>query len=391
MKTARYILMLMALVALSAFSVMAQESEDVKQQRKELEKIQKDVSRSRQKLDSLRQEESRVQKALTDYDKRLAKEQQTLTKLNRDLTRLQKNIKEAESQFGTRQQTLDLTRRRFLGSLRQFYLTNPRLATDLVNHPSTEYQTNRKMIYLTALVNFEQGNLAQASQFFDQSMQELEKLSSQQGKVTKQKKRRESTVALEQSRKKKQEKALDKLVELKKEEADRISMLQQAAKEMEAIVARLEAKQKKQAEEAPESQYEPTVDFATLQGALRAPFKGTITVRYGGSTDPTTKLKSFSPGITIQGNPAGNVTSVAAGQVAYTGNLRGYGNFVIINHDNEHYTTYAGLGKISVLTDQVVRAGEIVGTANAEGLVKFELRRGKQSLNPADWIRLDTF
>ncbi len=391
MKTARYILLLMALVALSAFSAMAQESEDVKQQRKELEKIQKDVSRSRQKLDSLRQEESRVQKALTDYDKRLAKEQQTLTKLNRDLTRLQKNIKDAESQFGSRQQTLDLTRRRFLGSLRQFYLTNPRLTTDLVDHPSTEYQTNRKMIYLTALVNFEQGNLAQASQFFDQSMQELEKLSSQQGKVTKQKKRRETTVALEQSRKQKQEKALDKLVQMKKEEADRISMLQQAAKEMEAIVARLEAKQKKQAEEAPETQYEPTVDFATLQGTLRAPFRGTITVRYGGSTDPTTKLKSFSPGITIQGEPAGNVTSVAAGQVAYTGNLRGYGNFVIINHDNEHYTTYAGLGRISVLTDQVVRAGEIVGTANAEGLVKFELRRGKQSLNPADWIRLDTF
>ncbi len=30
------------------------------------------------------------------------------------------------------------------------------------------------MIYLTALVNFEQGNLAQASQIFDQSLQAVE-------------------------------------------------------------------------------------------------------------------------------------------------------------------------------------------------------------------------
>ncbi|MBK7143109.1 MAG: peptidoglycan DD-metalloendopeptidase family protein [bacterium] len=388
----RLTLVVLALLLIGqAMPVAAQESEDVKQQRKELEKIQKDVSRSRQKLDSLRQEEARVQKALTDYDKRLAKEQQTLTKLGRDLTRLQKNIKDAESQFSSRQQSLDLTRRRFLGSLRQFYLTTPRLAADLVNHPSTEYQTNRKLIYLTALVNFEQGNLAQASQIFDQSLQELEKLSSQQGKVTKQKKRRESTVALEKSRKQKQEKALDRLVQMKQQEADRITMLQQAAKEMESIVARLEAKQKKKAEESPETQYEPTVDFAVLQGALRAPYKGTITVRYGSSVDATTKLKSFSPGITIQGDPGGSVAAVAAGQVAYTGNLRGYGNFVIINHDNEHYTTYAGLSQILVTTDQVIRAGDLVGSANAEGVVKFELRRGKQSLNPADWIRSDTF
>jgi septal ring factor EnvC (AmiA/AmiB activator) len=247
------------------------------------------------------------------------------------------------------------------------------------------------MIYLTALVNFEQGNLATASEIFDQSLQALTKLSSQQGKVTQQKKRRETTVALEKSRKQKQEKALDRLVQLKQQEADRISMLQQAAKEMEKIVARLEAKQKERAEKAPETQYEPSVDFASLQGELRAPFKGNITVRYGSSVDATTKLKSFSPGITIQGDPGGNVAAVAAGEVAYTGNLRGYGNFVIINHDNEHYTTYAGLGRIFVATDQVLKAGDLVGSANAEGLVKFELRRGKQSINPADWIRIDTF
>ncbi len=51
------------------------------------------------------------------------------------------------------------------------------------------------------------------------------------------------------------------------------------------------------------------------------------------------------------------------------------------------YTTYAGLGSIYVTTDQVLVAGDIVGAAN-KGLVKFELRKGRQSLNPAEWIRM---
>ena len=387
MKPRRITYWLLALT-LAVAAPMAQESDDVKSQRKELEKIQQDVKRSRQRLDSLRKEEGRVQKALGDYARRLAKEQHTLQKLNRDLKRLQRNIGDAESQLGSRQQTLDLTRRRFLGSLRQFYLTTPRVTGNLVDVPTTEYTTNRKMIYLTALVNFEQGNVVQASQFFDQSLKQLSQLESQQGKVSKQKKRRETNVATEQSRKQKQEKALDKLVQLKQQESDRITMLEQAAREMEQIVARLEAKQKKKAEESPETQYEPTVDFVTLRGLLRSPFKGEITVRYGAAVDPITKLKSFSPGITIKGEPGGNVTAVAAGQVAYTGSLRGYGNFVIINHDNQHFTTYAGLSSIYVTTDQVLVAGDIVGAANKDGIVKFELRKGRQSLNPAEWIRM---
>ena len=167
MNTRRWKYLLLPALLAAVVILQAKESDDVKSQRKELENIQKDVARSRQRLDSLREEETRVQKALGDYDRRLAKEQQTLEKLNRDLKRLQKTVGDAESQLGSRQQALDLTRRRFLGSIRQFYLTTPRMSNDLVDLPTSKYVTNRKMIYLTALVNFEQGNLAQASEVFD--------------------------------------------------------------------------------------------------------------------------------------------------------------------------------------------------------------------------------
>ena len=39
------------------------------------------------------------------------------------------------------------------------------------------------------------------------------------------------------------------------------------------------------------------------------------------------------------------------------GILRGYGNFVIINHGDRYYSTYGGLGKMSVDTNEYVLAG----------------------------------
>ncbi len=83
--------------------------------------------------------------------------------------------------------------------------------------------------------------------------------------------------------------------------------------------------------------------------------------------------------------------SVADGSVAYSGNLRGYGIFVIINHDDQYYTTYAGLGEALVAKDQIVRARMVVGKSASDGLVKFELRKGRDALDPVTWILIESF
>jgi septal ring factor EnvC (AmiA/AmiB activator) len=71
--------------------------------------------------------------------------------------------------------------------------------------------------------------------------------------------------------------------------------------------------------------------------------------------------------------------------------LRGYGNFVIINHGDRYYSTYGGLGKMSVGTNEYVLAGTTLAQAGKEGLVKFELRHGREPLDPVKWIRIDSF
>jgi murein hydrolase activator len=121
-----------------------------------------------------------------------------------------------------------------------------------------------------------------------------------------------------------------------------------------------------------------------------APFKGTITLAFGEHVDPVSRLKSFSPGITIKGKARAGVLAVSSGTVAYSGNLRGYGNFVIINHDHQYYSTYAGLGEILVSEGQYVSSRAAIGKADTDGTIRFELRNGREPLDPVKWIRIES-
>ncbi len=388
----RLLLTLSILLVLIARGAAAPKPTDVQGQRKELEKIQQDVKRSKDRLDSLRREEARVQKEISDRDERIESQKKLLGRLNSDLTQIRSSISENEASLGQRQDALDQSRRRFLGNVRQLYVSSPRGAQELISSPHDELEAGVKVSYLSALVNYESGNVVAASNQLGRSLAQLEQLTGKQAQIASLKRKREVSFALDQSRKDKQEKSLDRLRKAKREESDRILTLQQAAAEMEKIVARLEQQSKKTA--APSKRQPESAGpgiFASLKGRLAAPFKGDIVVPYGNSVDNVTHLKSFSPGITIRGKSGGRVLAVADGTVVYNGNLRGYGNFVILSHDNQYYTTYAGLSTVNVNEGDAVEAGSQIGSAEESGTVKFELRKGRDPIDPLEWINIDAF
>jgi len=161
---------------------------------------------------------------------------------------------------------------------------------------------------------------------------------------------------------------------------------------MEMIIGRLEEANRRRSEII--GSQEPSValvDFAPLKGKLPCPIEGKIMVSFGYSVDPITNLKSFSPGISVKGKVGRSVVSVADGQVAYVGDLRGYGNFIIINHDGSHYTTYAGLGETFVSEGTLVKSGTRLAISGENGIVRFELRRGREPLDPLEWFVNDAY
>jgi len=93
-------------------------------------------------------------------------------------------------------------------------------------------------------------------------------------------------------------------------------------------------------------------------------------------------------GIDIAGKAGDPVLAAADGQVVYAGaGLRGYGNLVIIKHNNTYLTAYAHNQKLLVKEDQRVRRGEKIaemGSTDADRVkLHFEVRRQGKPVDPA--------
>ncbi|OCG08982.1 hypothetical protein A9G13_02695 [Gilliamella sp. wkB178] len=103
------------------------------------------------------------------------------------------------------------------------------------------------------------------------------------------------------------------------------------------------------------------------------------------------KFSNASKGIDISGSLGDKVMAAADGRVVYSGNaLPGYGNLIIIKHNDDYLTAYAHNQSILVKEQQSVRAGEQIATMGATGTssvrLHFEIRYKAQSVDPLKYL-----
>ncbi|MBI5255290.1 MAG: peptidoglycan DD-metalloendopeptidase family protein [Burkholderiales bacterium] len=95
-----------------------------------------------------------------------------------------------------------------------------------------------------------------------------------------------------------------------------------------------------------------------------------------------------SKGLAILGKAGDPVLAAADGRVVYAGSgLRGYGNLVIVKHNNTYLTAYAHNQTLLVKEDQVVRRGQRIaemGSSDADRVqLHFEIRRQGKPIDPS--------
>lgn len=93
-------------------------------------------------------------------------------------------------------------------------------------------------------------------------------------------------------------------------------------------------------------------------------------------------------GLSIGGRAGDPVLAAADGRVVYAGSgLRGYGNLVIIKHNDTFLTAYAHNQALLVREDQAVRRGQQIaemGSSDADRVkLHFEIRRQGRPVDPA--------
>jgi lipoprotein NlpD len=92
-------------------------------------------------------------------------------------------------------------------------------------------------------------------------------------------------------------------------------------------------------------------------------------------------------GVAITGRLGDPVVAAADGRVVYAGaGLRGYGNLIILKHNNTYLTAYAHNQALLVREDQSVRQGQKIaemGSSDTDSVkLHFEVRRQGKPVDP---------
>jgi murein DD-endopeptidase MepM/ murein hydrolase activator NlpD len=127
----------------------------------------------------------------------------------------------------------------------------------------------------------------------------------------------------------------------------------------------------------------PTPAAEASAGKFRWPARGKVIANFGKRPDGT-----HNDGVNISVPQGTDVHAAEGGRVAYAGNeLKGYGNLVLIRHDNGWVSAYAHADQILVKRDDVVKRGQVIAKAGKTGTVDqpqlhYALRQGAKPVDP---------
>lgn len=138
-----------------------------------------------------------------------------------------------------------------------------------------------------------------------------------------------------------------------------------------------------------------TGSFESNKGKLLFPVAGKYTIisNFGTYEHPElSKVKVDNLGIDIEVPSGTKARAVYDGVVSSIFRLDGYHNIVILRH-GQYLTVYAGIEALAVKKGDKIKTGQTLGTIYSNPAddnrtrLHFEIRREKQKLNPAEWVR----
>jgi murein hydrolase activator len=351
----------------------------------QLEDIQDSLKSKRHNLDRLKAEEKQQQKEIYALDEKLNLNYRLINKTGKQIEDIGKLIDDMEAQLQLNNE--DLERRYEYLNQRLVWIYKRSRVSPLASALSAEnpVQAARRLYMFSLLNNYDRQMIADIEALTDTIKINKTDLEKQQREIKSLKAEKEHQAGIIKADRGRRKDLLDDVRNQKNNETKAIARLDEDQNRLSSILETLLENQKILDTKA-------AAAFENLKGKLLWPVQGKVLRNFGKIKDLKYNTTINNPGIDIKA-PAGQaVVASSSGEVVYISWLRGYGSFVILDHGGGYYSLYSHLDEIYVETGQYITAGEALATVGETGdlnetMLHFELRYGKEQLDPLPWLR----
>lgn len=382
----------------------------IKEQRSALKKLESDLAKKREELVLLETEEKGVLNTISLLDQNLNQTRVYITELSKNEKLVQQAVEQLKRDIDSLDQKIHVRKEAMKVRVRKLYVNGRYSEAEVLYRLlSREGDPRRQAYWVHHVLNEDRMQVeiltAMVTERDEKKRESEEHLVELNG--LREKKAREEKGLVSQMGN--QERMLLNLKHDKAMQQRALQEFERNQKVMQALIAKLEAKRKKEIEEAKKAeaarkakqkkQKEKKVvekPKKTIAGSVKGPkcmpLEGEIISNYGLQEHPVLHIATRNLGVEIRGKRGAAIRAAAAGTVVMVAEIDGRGPSVIIEHEGGTYSVYGHLRSIRVQEGKEVRNCEEIGEAgdiaSLNGIkLYFQVSEGTQTVDPLQWLK----
>jgi septal ring factor EnvC (AmiA/AmiB activator) len=378
--------------------------------RERLREVQRELGREREKVREAGQKEAALARELARLEQDLKQKTQLLQDLEAKLRVSSQRIARLSQEIATTEARLTRTRTLLKRRLRAIYKQGQFGYVRMLLSAEDFSAAGRRFKYLSAVAAQDQRLMQTYSTMLADLSQKRTELERYKAEVADAKEKVATTRGQIAEEQRKRRVLLASVREEKAGHQAKIKELEVSAKDLQALIARLQSEEERQRrlsraparregsrgeapggkEEAPDIRNDGR--FERLKGKLLWPAAGPLASTFGRQEHPRFRTVTFNRGIEIAAPEGKDIVAVAEGAVIYADWFKGYGRLIILDHGGGYFTLYAHASAILVRPGDAVSHGQVIGKVGDTGSLEgpqlyFELRHKGKPQDPLAWLQ----
>ena len=367
----------------------------IKTQTQRLKELDRQIRELRSELEKYRREERGIVAEMDNTDRRISLAREKIRVQERELALRRDKQAELERDHARAEDRGEALLERYEKRVRRAYKLRPERQWDLFVDAASPREFYYRVKYISAVNRADR-------ELYDSIKDNMELISQRRRQI------REETAAirdnmrdLEAERASLEDLRRDKQKQYEKIRSDRNLLAEQIAekerskKEISNIIERTQEDKKAYLARLEEERKKREIverPFSEKKGELPWPVHGRVVGKYGTHRHPVLGTVTENSGIDIRSAGGNPVRAVSDGMVVTVTWLRGFGNTIIVMHDNSYYTVYSHVEDIRIVQDEYVDSGQQIAVVSNDGsigepVLHFELWQEQQKLDPGTWLK----